>query len=327
MKIESRQFIQELKEGFVWPVYWIYGPETYRIREACAYLARALIGEGQAARKWAEDRLEGSVCTPADVLASAQSIPLGGGTRVVWVREAHLIRDPDVLASLFGSRQKIGEIPSVTVFLAKDLDARRKFSKALIEKAAVLECAAVAESERESWVASLAKGRGLDLARLPLEALVRAEPWSLDWVRNELEKWDLSEQALAGSGEEVLVGGGGELTRVGERFIEAFLERRALAPSLACVSTLGSQPEQALPVLGLLAWNVRMMALLAARSRSLKLAPFLENKLRRAAARWQANEIQDLQSALAGLDFALKQTPQEPLALWGVLVHQFCKSA
>jgi DNA polymerase III delta subunit len=321
MKIEPKQLLQDLKAGWAWPVYWVAGSESYRVREVCNLLRKTLVGD----RSWAEDHLEGAQIQSEDVLSSAASIPLDGACRVVWVREAHLIKDPERLSTLFGAKQKASELPSVCIFLSKELDGRRKFTKTLMDEAAVVLCEEVQEEQRETWVKYLAQSAGIDPQRLPMDLLTRSEPWSLDWVKNELEKWTISEAAQAGSGNEVLVGGGQDSAAAGEAFIEAFLGRRELAEATRWIAPLSRQPELALPLMGLLSWNVRMMALLAARSRSLRLAPSLESRLRRALARWSEAELGELQSALAELDFCIKQTPQEPLALWGVLVQKFCR--
>lgn len=321
MRLEPKQLQQELKQGQAWPVYWVHGEEAYRVREVSALLARTLVGD----RSWCEDRIEGAQSSAQDVVASAQSIPLGGGTRIVWVREAHLIKEPDQMAELLGPRQAASDLPWCVIFLSKDLDGRRKFSKLLVEKAAVVGCEAVPEDQREAWVRHLAQARGIRPEALPLELLVRSEPWSLDWVQNEIAKWELSEQAQPGSGMEVMVGGADGSLGAGDAFIHAFLERRSLTLALAHAETLAAKPELSLPLLGLLSWNVRMLGLLAARSRSVRIPPFVEGKLRRALGIWQQDEIQELQAALFDLDFAVKQTPQEPLALWGVLIHQFCR--
>jgi len=323
MRIEPKQLQQELKQGLVWPVYWIYGEESYRVREVCSLLSRTLVGD----QKWAEDRIEGSQARASDVLASFQSIPLGGGIRVVWVRDAQLIKEPEELAEMLGPRQPVQDVPAVCIFVAKDLDGRRKFSKLLVEKAAVIGCDAVPEEQRETWVKYLAQSRGIAPESLPMELLLYQDQWSLDWVQNELQKWELSESAALGSGSEVLVGGNDSTSGSGEQFIAAFIERRDLAGALRHVETLAGKPEISLPLLGLLSWNVRMLGLLAARSRSVRIPPMVEGRLRRALSMWHPMEIQQLQAELFDLDFAVKQTPQEPLALWGVLVHRFCKKS
>ena len=321
MKLETKQIQQELKQGFAWPVYWIYGSERLLIRELVQRLRKSIVGENN----WSEERLDGASVSAADVVASAQSIPFGGGIRFVTVREAHLIKEPEAISELFGDRAKFAELPYVCVLISKDLDARRKFSKQLIEKAAVVACEAIPEQQREVWLQYLCGTMGLAFEKIPREALLRSEPWSLEWVESELVKWALADSVEQGLGDEVVVGG--KATSVSsEHFIEAFLEHRNLSRALIWAGRLAKKPEDALPLLGLLTWNVRMMALTAAKSRSVRLPPFVEAKLMRSLRVWSLEELLRLQSRLSSLDFAIKQTPQEPLALWGVLISEFCRN-
>jgi DNA polymerase III delta subunit len=322
MKIDPKQILHEVNQGQIWPVYWVHGPETYRVREVCRLLQKTLVGD----RSLAEETLEGAQVSASDVLSAAAMVPFDGGTRVLWVRDAHLIKEPDPLAELLGPRRGMSELPSVCIFLSKDLDGRRKFSKLLLDKAAVVSCDAIPEGGRPAWIKHLARAKGLEPEALPLELLTGYEPWSLDWISCELDKYALCEQAAKGTGAEVLVGGASQGQASGDAFIEAFLVRRNLGLALEAAQELSNQPETALPLLGLLSWNVRMLGLVVARSRSVRLPPMVESRLRRASSIWPLPEIQALQSALAGLDYSLKQTPQEPLALWGVLIHQFCKN-
>ena len=78
---------------------------------------------------------------------------------------------------------------------------------------------------------------------------------------------------------------------------------------------------------GLLAWNVRTLALLAANPRSVRLPPAAQDRLVRALRAWKIDELQALRAAISEMDFAFKQTPQEPLALWGVLISNFCRKS
>ncbi|MBU6376733.1 MAG: hypothetical protein KGQ59_12095 [Bdellovibrionales bacterium] len=320
MKFETKQVQQELKQGYAWPVYWVYGAERLLIRELLSRLKKAIIGDNA----WCEERLDGSITTAAEVVAAAQSIPFGGGTRFVMVRDAHLIKEPEQLTELFGDRAKLSELPYVCVFVAKDLDARRKFSKTLLEKAAVVPCEAIPEHQREVWLQYLCSTLGVPFDLTPRELLLRFEPWSLEWAESELLKWALANSVEPGLGDQVVVGGTDERVS-SELFIESFLEHRSLSKTLSWVSRLAKRPEDSLPLLGLLSWNVRMMALAASKSRTLRLPPFVESKIVRSLRAWSLNEILDLQASLSSLDFALKQTPQEPLALWGVLVSDYCR--
>jgi DNA polymerase III delta subunit len=49
------------------------------------------------------------------------------------------------------------------VFWSKDLDARKKFSKRLVEHAAVVTCDEVLEVDRPRWIHYLAQRKSIDL--------------------------------------------------------------------------------------------------------------------------------------------------------------------
>ncbi|MEN9723633.1 MAG: hypothetical protein RJB38_1619 [Pseudomonadota bacterium] len=323
MKLDAKQVQQELKQGLVWPVYWLHGSERFQIRELVNLLRKTVVGE----KTWSEERLDGGSLGADDVISAAQSIPFGGGVRFVVVQEAHLIQSPEDLSCLFGARLPLDQASFVVVFIAKDLDARRKFSKVLIERAAVVGCTEIPEEQREAWVRYLGAKWGISAETLPLELLVRSEPWSLEWLDQELAKWALAESAAPGLGRETLAGVGGLGEFPVDAFLTDFLERRNLRGALSWVSVIATKTDVSLPLLGLLAWNVRMAALMAARSPTLRLAPIQQAKLTRMVRGWKLEELQALQKELFELDFALKQTPQEPLALWGVLIQRFCPQA
>ena len=139
---------------------------------------------------------------------------------------------------------------SVCVFVSKDLDGRKKFSKMLLEHAAVVPCDDVPETEREAWVQYLAKRRGMPLEPALLAILAQLDPWSLDIIDQELEKLSLSgnSDVVLGPGESI--GGRG-----GDDFLNAFFSRN-LPLSLESVQSFAERPDESLPLLGLLAWNV-----------------------------------------------------------------------
>jgi hypothetical protein len=105
-------------------------------------------------------------------------------------------------------------------------------------------------------------------------------------------------------------------------------DTRKLALALPRVRAFADRPDEALPLLGLLSWNVRQLALLCADrekgTRSAKLNPYLAEKLNRWSRAWKSAEIEALQSELCALDFGFKQTPLLPLGLWSELVMRFC---
>lgn len=325
--LSSPKIIQEeLKKGLIWPVYWIYGPERMKSREVLRRIRDAVMGNAPPLGGFslAETFLDGSKVSGAEVLDSAQSMSLGGGVRFIVIRDAHLVSDIEEISPLLGGPTSKDSLASVCVFLAKDLDGRKKFSKVLMERAAVVNCEEVPERERESWIGYLAKARGLTVSPEITAQLTTLESWCLDLVDQELAKYSIALEAGALDADpqlarDVLLGDFGPQGGADE-FLEAFLGQRNLKRSLEFAEALSMSPEDSLPLLGLLAWNVRHLALFLGRSRTLRLNSFLEEKLRRWSRVWSLEEVIQLQERLAALDFSLKQTPKLPLGVWSALV-------
>jgi DNA polymerase-3 subunit delta len=306
----------------IWPVYWLYGTERMKSRELLKRIRKAVLGSETAQTSglagFGEETLDGNEVDAATVLDAAQSLSLGGGCRFIVVREAHALKETEMLSVLCGPKTKKSELTSVCVFLSKDLDGRKKFSKILTEKAAVVPCEEVPDAEREAWIGYLAKRRGIELPPELVAQMSSLDPWSLDIIDQELEKF-----SLAQTGDVILslLGGGG--AGGGERFLNAFFARD-LKRSMQAIEDFADRPDESLPLLGLLGWNVRHLALVLSRAQ-IKLNPFIAERLQAWSKHWELSEVIRLQSVLEELDFSLKQTPLLPIGLWGELVVTFCR--
>jgi DNA polymerase III delta subunit len=209
--------------------------------------------------------------------------------------------------------------------LSKDLDGRKKFSKLLQDKAAVVPCEEVAEADREAWIQYLAQKRGQTLPGEVVARLSTQDPWSLDLMDLELEKYEgarkvLSEQEALGVLRDAGVGGA-------DLFVEAFFSRNT-RKAMEGVEELAQSPEVAIPLLGLMAWNARHLCQLLAENRAgggaaTRLNPYLMERFRRWMRSWSLEEALDLQEALGEVDFGTKQTPRLPLGLWSSLVQRY----
>src|SRR5262249_2791374 len=104
---------------------------------------------------------------------------------------------------------------------------------------------------------------------------------------------------------------------------------RDLKRTLRTVENFADQLDEALPLLGLFAWNVRHLALVLADqkagTRVVKLNPYAADKIRAWARAWKLEEAMELQKRLEEMDFGLKQTPLLPVGLWSDLVIRFCR--
>lgn len=323
-KLEPKIIQKELEQNQLWPVYWLYGSERMKSRELIKRIRKvALPEEGGALSGMAEENFDGGETDAGSVLEAAQSLSFGGGLRLIIVRDAHAMKNPEQIAELLGPRKPREELGSVCIFLSKDLDQRKKISKFLVEKAAVVPCDEIPEAEREAWIQYLSKRRGASLSNEMIVRLTSLDPWSLDIVDQELEKFSLDP---AGSGETFL--GGLAPGSGADGFLDAFFGRD-LAKTFKTVENFANQLEEALPLLGLFAWNVRHLALVLgdqnAGTRVVKLNPYVADKFRIWAKNWKLSEVMELQARLQDLDHGLKQTPLLPVGLWSDLVIRFCR--
>lgn len=326
-RLEPKIIQRELEQGQLWPVYWLCGTERMKSRELLRRIRTAALGQdSNGLSSLSEEIFDGNEVQISHILDSAQSLSLGGGLRFIVVREAHALKEQETIAALCGPKAKKEELTSVCVFISKDLDGRKKSSKILLEKAAVVPCDEVLETERDAWIGYLAKRRGMSLAVEFIPRLVALDPWSLDIVDQELEKFSLSQ-----SGDSFLEPSAGDTgsAHISDDFLTAFFSRN-LKASMSVIENFADHPDEALPLLGLLAWNVRHLALVLAGQEagnrdSLRLNPHVADKLRAWSRHWRLAEVLDLQICLEELDFSMKQTPLLPLGLWDSLAVRFCR--
>lgn len=319
-KIDAKQILKQISWDQFYPMYWIYGPERYKSRELVDRLRKALAPhQGGSALFGGEETLDGSTATVGTIMDSAQSFGLGGGVRLLIVREAEQIKNPESLETLMGELKPIAELNSVVIFVSKDLDQRKKFSKKLTEKAAVIECEAVREDERENWIVFLAKQQGLNLDPDSVARLLMMDPWTLEMVVNELTKYSLNP-------DKAVLSGFDDSSQASDQWLDALFERNP-KKGMPWTDTVAADPSVNLPLLGLLSWNARQMALLLADqkagTKSVKLNPYVAQKLERWKKKWSLNDITRLQHALHDVDFATKQTPKLALGLWTELMLEF----
>lgn len=308
-KRDSKQIQKELEQGLLWPVYYLYGEERMKARELLKRIKKVVLGE-EAPGAFGTETLDGSETTAAAVVDAAMSLTLGGGTRFVIVRDAHLLKDQDDLMALLehaGKAEPTREPPFVCVFLAKDLDGRKKISKKITELAAAVHCEAVMEQEREAWIGFLAGRRGMKLDPPVLAALRALDPWSLDGVDQELEKMQLlgSADGLGFQDQSLSV----------DAWIDAFFERKK-ETHWTEVARFAEHPDEALPRLGLLAWNVRQFLAYQASQGTLKVNPYLATKITRWSKHWTQAQLVELGDRLGQIDFGMKQTQASGLSLW-----------
>lgn len=128
-KLDAKAVQKELEQGLAAPVYWLYGPEKMKSRELLKKIRSAVLGNGQKVSflGGSEEVFEGDQVRAIEIVEAAKSLSFGGGTRLLVIREAHALKEMESLAELLGPSQPLSELPSICVFLAKDLDGQKSF--------------------------------------------------------------------------------------------------------------------------------------------------------------------------------------------------------
>lgn len=316
-KLTPKEIQRELDQGKVWPVYWIYGSETMKSRELIKRVRKCFLGYTEYDQNsLSEEHLIGSEVSPQDILTSSQSLMLGTQKKLILIQEAQSLLSEESLESLISEQRSKDDLLSSCIFISREFDGRKKLSKILTKKTAVVECEEIPEQDREAWIEYLSKRRAISLPPEMFHQLRSIEPWSLDIIDQELEKYSLfSEKSTSISST--------ERPSDSNQFIDAFF-RRDYKKSIMMTKSFANEPAQSLPLLGLLAWNVRQLLIFVKNPRAAKLNPYLRDKFSRWSNHWKLEELIELQENLCSLDFDLKQNPKYPLGIWSEITQQHC---
>lgn len=305
-------------------LYCLYGPETLKAREFLKKLKSVLEEAAAEMGNFEWRRMDASEgYTPVEVIDEVKSLTFGVVGKCVVVSDAQMFEGKgdskkseskaagskssefeNLIEELALPPTALAELPWVVVLWMKDLDKRKKTTKKLLEKATVVECAEVPEFERGKWIQFLATKKKCIIGERDEARLIALEPWSLERIERELEVILLS--AVDESVDES--NGSSEWERLALRwnaqdFVEAYFDNNE--PLLrAYLEDLKSRPEEAIPLIGLISWNLRQFV----PESGAKRPPFIVQKLKRWSATWDTEKLKQAHEKLLNADFSLKQT-------------------
>ncbi|HEV7892835.1 MAG TPA: DNA polymerase III subunit delta [Pyrinomonadaceae bacterium] len=256
--VTKEELWRNLKGGKVGPLYLLFGPEDY-LRDAAARAVADAALKGAALREFNESSFS---LTSADVqhaLAAAEQLPMMAERRVVRVTDFAKLREADEEALVRYVSRPVES--SVVLFIADDLDKRRKLSKTLLEICASVEFAALNDSELASWARDRLKHLGANTDERTLRQIIALTGASVRQLSTELEK--LSTAALPGGHVtmemvDALVGRSRELSNfeLTDRLIAR--DRRRALETLSKLLDDGAEPVM---LIGLLASSYHRLAL------------------------------------------------------------------
>jgi DNA polymerase-3 subunit delta len=188
------QLERSLKEGNVRPLYLLIGVETYLRDEAAGAIADAALRE-TLLREFNDSSfslLSGDV---RDAIAAAEQLPMMSTRRVVRITDFAKLREADEEILLSYLKRPVES--SVVIFVADDLDKRKKFTKELLDKCAVVEFPSVKDGEAKAWARELLRRLKVSADERVLGEIVTLVGTDIRTLSSELDK--LASAAVATS--------------------------------------------------------------------------------------------------------------------------------
>src|SRR6267143_2285083 len=146
--LTRQQLTRSLQEGKVDPLYLLIGSEAYLCGEAgCAIADEAL--RGTLLREFNESHFSLLTTNPRQAIAAAEQLPMMSARRVVRISDFSKLREADEEVLIRYTENPVES--SVVIFVARDLDKRRKLTKALLDNCTVVEFPPVPDSEAKRW--------------------------------------------------------------------------------------------------------------------------------------------------------------------------------
>ena len=194
MNILSREDLRsQIKKREFAPVYLLFGAETY-LRDLAAKTIADLVLAGSELREFNETEFSLSSSPVQHALSSAEQMPMVTARRVVKIT--------DVIVSATGTKDNLKEADedslaaylnrpattTVLIFVANDLDKRRKISKLLIEKSVAVEFKSLEDAELINWAKTKLRDLMSDADERTLRHLVGLVGNNVRRLTNEIEK-------------------------------------------------------------------------------------------------------------------------------------------
>jgi DNA polymerase-3 subunit delta len=140
---------RSLRENRISPLYLLVGAETYLRDTAADTIIDAALSE-TLLREFNQTSFSLLNQNAHAAIAAAEQLPMMSGRRVVRISDFGKLREADEDA-LINYVLRPAET-SVVIFVATDLDKRRKLTKALLENSVVVDFPALSHGEAKAWL-------------------------------------------------------------------------------------------------------------------------------------------------------------------------------
>ena len=310
---------QKLNEAIrrheIYPLYLLYGDESFLIDEALAALEKEALGEGL--RDFNLNTFyAGDVAT--DLIRDAvETLPMMAQVRVVVVKEAHELSDKDwdVLLPLVEN-----PVPSSAfICVARKIDKRKKYIKRFTESGVVIEFKRPYDNQIPEWIGIIAKKHGITMSAEAVDLMHQLVGSDLQDVNAEMQKLAqyLGERKVASPDDLLQI-----ISRV--RIESVFDLTDAIGSNdrpraLYCLANLLDQGQNEVGVISLISRHVRILKLVTEGlkeglsgtrlSTRAGVAPYFLRSYVDQSKHWSESKIDNTFRALIDTDRALKTSP------------------
>ena len=318
MKSLARTELERSLRESLRPLYLLLGPEIYLRRVAAQSITEAALS-----RTLLRDFNESSFSLLSDAvqsaIAAAEQLPMMSDMRVVRIRDFARLReaDEDILIRYLNNPSPT----TVMIFIADDLDKRKKSIKVLLDTCTVVDFVPLKDAEAKAWAKSRLKGLKVSADDQTLSELIRLVGTDVQTLANELDKLA---SAAASTGRitpdhvDELIGRSRELSNfeLGDHLMAG--NRKKALETLHRLLEDGAEPVM---LVGLIAGNYHRLALgkhLLARGgreevfRNIALPPFKRESYISTLQRSTAAKIARGIQLTAAVDLAIKTSQATP---------------
>ena len=176
---------RSLKSSRLQPLYLLVGCESY-LRDAAARNITDAALSGTLLREFNESSFTLLTDSAMSAIAAAEQMPMMSERRVVRIRDFAKIRDTDEEVIIRYLQRPADS--TVMIFVADDLDKRKKLTKSLQTTCTVVEFPAVKDAEAKAWARTRLKELKTTADERVLTEIVRLVGTNLQTLSSELDK-------------------------------------------------------------------------------------------------------------------------------------------
>jgi DNA polymerase-3 subunit delta len=167
------------------PLYLLFGAETY-LRDLAARAITDAALKDAPLRDFNESGYSLASVDVQQAIAAAEQLPMMSSRRVVQIRDFGKLREADEGALLRYLARPVES--SVVIFLADELDKRRKLTKTLMDACSSIEFAPLKDTELAEWAKKRLKELKVQTDERTLHQVVALVGSDVRTLSNELEK-------------------------------------------------------------------------------------------------------------------------------------------